>query len=294
MQGPPAEAEHGAHGELVVRVHQDEVLCKEEAHHAGRVPPVHGDAGEARLVALEQGLEGEAGGDLHAEGVVQLGHDGVHALVGKRERGGHEVLLLGAQVADGVLHRDGEQLVQLLAVVRDPQLPPQGAVQELGDGPRDREEERDEEPYHVYGHGADLEAVLGAHGLGHDLPEDEDEGRGDDGPREARGEVRGRDRDEGVDRGVAQEQRAEQEVAALAQGQDAPGEGLLDVVPAGDDELQARDVQRHEPQCEPREEGGHDEEAERDHDVGHHLARGDGGPAGDAGVQARGPEGAVV
>mmetsp|Transcript_60 Transcript_60/g.245 ORF Transcript_60/g.245 Transcript_60/m.245 type:complete len:209 (+) Transcript_60:1770-2396(+) len=203
VNGAPAKAEHRCDGDLVIRVHEDEVLREKEADDARLVARVDWNARVARLVAPQERLEGELGLDVDGEHMVELGHDHGGALLPKLERGRHEVLLLGAQVPVGILRGNGEQLVKLLAIVDGAQLAAERKVKNLRDGPSENVEHDDEHAHEGHGLGPNHEAVLGAHRLRDDLAKDEDEGRGEHGAHGSRGEIRGEDGDEGVDRRVA-------------------------------------------------------------------------------------------
>jgi hypothetical protein len=73
----------------------------------------------------------------------------------------------------------------------------------------------------------------------------------DEAANDARGDRRRGDRDLRVHQRVAEQQRAQQQVAALAQRQDLLGVFFLLLFPRGDDEFEALDVEREQPERQP-------------------------------------------
>ena len=133
----------------------------------------------------------------------------------------------------------------------------------LGEWPRDRREEEEEDAHEVDGLRAGGEPVARADRLRDDLTEDEDEGRREGGAHDAAGERRRQDRDPGVDERVAEEQCAEEQVGALAHWHDALGLPTLDRVAPRDLQLQLTQVERHQPERQPGEHAGEDQQPAR-------------------------------
>eukprot|EP00966_Prymnesium_polylepis_P061575 1428849-Prymnesium_polylepis.1 len=150
-----------------------------------------------------------------------------------------------------------EQLVQLLLVVRHPHLPPERVVEAACDRQCDRRQQNHERPHDADAGGADAQAVARADGLRDDLAEYHDDPRREQPAHHARRHVGRDDRDQRVDQRVAEEQRAQQVVAALAHGVDLLRPPLLLRVAARHHDVQPFERERQQPEREAREAAGH-------------------------------------
>lgn len=136
----------------------------------------------------------------------------------------------------------------------------QQPVQQLTDRVGDGEEEDEKNPDHRRGLGPHAEAVARADGLRHDLAKRKDERDGDED-----GDEGGHERVEEYGQRlhgerVADEERAEEQVLVLDDGEDPGGvEPVLWCAGLGE-HLEVDEAERHEPQGEARHEAGeHDE-----------------------------------
>jgi len=129
-------------------------------------------------------------------------------------------------------------------------------VEELGERPGEDRKQQDDNLDQLRRVITHREAVPRAVRLRDDLAKDEDKsGGGDDadGAREPRHAV-DQDGEDRVDQRVSQEQRAQQQVAALADRQNPLGVHALARIVARDDDLQLRLVEGHQAERQAREE----------------------------------------
>ena len=254
----------GLQGGAVVRVHEGQVLDEEDVHDVGALVLVHGDPGVAALHDLGHGVEVQHGVAVDHEAVAERRHDILHRLGPELQGALDHVELLLHQVVVGL--GDLQHLHQLLPVVHGADLLAEDAVEELADGPRQRESQEHEQLGDHDGVGPDRQAVPRAQRLGHDLPKNDDaDGGGHHGAHPGVGEVVQEDGEGGVDQHVAEQQRAQQVVALPADGLDLPRVPLLLVGAAALHDAELHRVQRHQPQVEPAEHAGqHQQEGDDD------------------------------
>lgn len=143
----------------------------------------------------------------------------------------------------------------------------QKPVQQLADRVGHGEEEDEQYPHHGRRLGPDAEPVARADGLRHDLPEGEDERDGDED-----GDVGRHERVEEYGQRlhgerVADEERAEEQVLVLHDGQDLCGVELVLWRPRLGEHLEVDEAERHEPEGEARHEAGEHDEPHAGHEV---------------------------
>ena len=207
--------------------------------------------------------------------VGQRRHDVAHRAVLEGEGALEELAVLGGETASLVrlLEVDVNKLEEHGAREHRGDLAAEEVVEQLGDRPRHRRGDHEEAVDDRHGVRADEQAVAGADRLRDDLSEDNDEEGGGDDADGAGAEERLRDhveldRQHRVHQRVAEQQRAEQEVAVAAQRADALGVAdLARVGGALDDDAQVLVRQAHQPQVQPREQPREEDEHDRDDHV---------------------------
>jgi len=245
----------------------EQVLAEEQRDDVVLAPLVDRDA---RVAALEDRLEGrlvERRRRVEAEAAVERRHHGGDGHVAERQRAAQDLGVLDgeARLLDvDVVDVDVDEREQLLAREDAGDLAPEQPVEQLRDRPRDREAEHDEDPHDRHRARADLQPVARADRLRHDLAEDDDDAGGDQPAHDPARHVGEQDGDHRVHHRVAQQQRAEQQVATLPQRQDALG--VLDLARVGralDEDLQVLLGKRHQAQVEAREQAGQADQYDR-------------------------------
>lgn len=164
--------------------------------------------------------------------------------------------------------REPDEFAELRAIVHRAGLGAEDPVEHFRDWKRERERDHHHDPHDPEGVAADREAVPRAHSLRRDLAEDDDGESGGEGDEDAGADdLVEEQRERRVHEYVAQEDRAQQKVAALPKRLDHARVALLGLRAALDEDLELSHVERHESEIEAREDGRHGEEEHHEHDL---------------------------
>ncbi|KAL0616433.1 hypothetical protein AAY473_013280 [Plecturocebus cupreus] len=184
VQGMVIKFGDGFQGSTVIWIHEGQVFDKQQVHDVGALPLKHWNAGVAALHDLRHGVEVQDGFAGDHEAVPERGHHVLHRLGAELQRPLDDVQLLLNEVVVGV--GDPEHLQQFFPVIDGAYLLAQDAVQQLADRVGSGKGHHHEKLGEEDGVGPYSQAVPGADGLRHNLPEDDDADGGDYHGHEAR------------------------------------------------------------------------------------------------------------
>mmetsp|Transcript_13017 Transcript_13017/g.37539 ORF Transcript_13017/g.37539 Transcript_13017/m.37539 type:complete len:312 (-) Transcript_13017:224-1159(-) len=255
-----AERQYRCKLNLILRIHQYQIFRVQNPNNIRAHPAIHRNPRVTRAVHLEHEAEREPLLHVQHVALVQARHHVTHPFILILQRRNQEEMIRGIQ--PGLLrhvHIRGVQFNQplhLVHAVHVPNVPSQKVVQDQGQWVRHWEEKNPEKLHQPYRVRPNEQRVPAADGLWRDLAENQHGRHRDDQSQKLRGHTREQDGEPVVHDRVPEQQRAEQQVAVCANGDDLVRILFLVLVARRREHPQCNHIETQEAQCETRKERG--------------------------------------